>query len=109
MHSVLALKPRTGEMAPEQAETVRRSFGFDVTKHRFRVAALRVRHYESAELLLGHHGAARGLRALDSFQLASAMDLLEKGLIDSFITSERVLCVAPLEGLAVIDPEALPG
>lgn len=101
MHSVLALKLRTGEMVPEQAETVRRSFGFDITKNRFRVAALRVRHYQSAELLLGHHGAARGLRALDSFQLASAMDLLEKGLIDSFITSDRVLCrVAPLEGLA---------
>ena len=75
-------------------------------KKRFHVIALRVRHYDQAESLIGSYGSGAGLRTLDALQLAVALDLYRNQLIDSFVTADRVLCtVAPVEGLRVINPE----
>jgi len=47
------------------------------------------------------------LKTLVSLQLAVALDLNRNGLIDCFVTADRVLVdVAPLEDLKCIDPEA---
>ena len=107
MHSVLAGKMRTGEIANDAMELARRRFRSDVRKRRLRVVAMRVRHYELAERLLIVHGATNGLRTLDALQLALALDLHRNGLVDSCVTSDRVLIrVAPLEGVRVLSPEA---
>jgi len=106
MHSVLAGKVRTGEITLEKMDLARRAFRWDVRHRRFRVIALRVKHYEYAEALLGSYGSLYGLRTLDALQLAVALDSLRNHLLDSLITADRVLSrVAPLEGLEVINPE----
>jgi predicted nucleic acid-binding protein len=107
MHSVLALKERTGAILAGESEPICRRFRGDVKRRRFRVVALRARHFEAAETLLASHGAVHGLRTLDSLQLAVALDLFRHQLVDSMITADRVLCrVAPLQGLVALDPEA---
>lgn len=74
---------------------------------RFRVVALRGRHYQLADSLIATHGAASGLRTLDSLQLALALDLARHGLIQTLVTADRVLLgVAGLEDLKVLNPEA---
>ena len=107
MHSVLALKERTGALMARESELVRRRFRGDVRRRRFRVVALRARHYEAAERLLGLYGAVHGLRTMDSLQLAGALDLYRSRVIDSIVAADRVLCrVAPMENLVALDPEA---
>ena len=107
MHSVLALKERTGAILAGESELICRKFRGDVKRRRFRVVALRARHFEAAEILLASHGAVHGLRTLDSLQLAVALDLYRHQLIDSMVTADRVLCrVTPLESLVALDPEA---
>lgn len=106
MHSVLALKERSGAILPGESDMVRRRFRGDVRRRRFQVIALRSRHYEEAERLLAFYAPAHGLRTLDSLQLALALDLRRNQLVDSIVTADRVLCrVAPMEDLAAIDPE----
>ncbi len=47
-----------------------------------------------------------GLNTLDSLQLAVALELPRKGLPAELVTADQVLlAVAPLEGLAVNNPE----
>lgn len=105
MHSVLAGKVRIGEITPEAMELARQRFRADARRRRFHVAALRARHYESAERLLTLHGPS-GLRTLDALQLAMAIDLQRSHLIQSMVVADRILGrVAPLEGLKVLNPE----
>jgi hypothetical protein len=43
---------------------------------------------------------------LDAIQLAVALDLRRRGMLDELVTADRVLLtVAPLEGLPVSNPE----
>ena len=59
-----------------------------------------VKHYH-AEIGLTH-----ALHTLDSLQLAVALDLRRRGMLDQVVTADRVLLlVAALEGLPVLDPE----
>ncbi len=105
MHSVLSGKVRSKELTEAASELARRMFRSEVRKRRVKVVPLLVRHYEHAETLIATYGTRQGLRALDSLQLAVALDLQRNNLIDSFVTADKLLCaVAPLEGLAVIDP-----
>lgn len=107
MHSVLALKERSGAILAAESAMVRRKFRGDMRRRRFQVVALRSRHYAAAEILLGSYAAVHGLRTLDSLQLAGALDLHRNQLIESMVTADRVLCrVAPMENLEAINPEA---
>jgi predicted nucleic acid-binding protein len=107
MQSVLARKERADAISADESGLARRKFRWDLRRRQFRVVALRVRHYELAEALLGSYGAVHGLRTLDSLQLAGALDLYRNQLIDSMVTADQVLCrVAPREGLTALDPEA---
>jgi hypothetical protein len=75
---------------------------------RFRVQALRARHYEMAERLVDAYGPTHGLRTLDSLHPAGAMDLKAGKLIDSIVEADKTLArLAALEGLRAIDPETL--
>jgi hypothetical protein len=43
---------------------------------------------------------------LDALQLAVALDLCQRGLLDELVAADRVLlAVAPLEGLPLMNPE----
>lgn len=106
MYSVLSGKVRTGVLSGIDAELARRTFRTDVRRKRVRVIALRNRHYELAASLIEKHGNVQGLKTLDSLQLAVAVDLAQNGLVDSFVTADKVLArVALLENLVVLDPE----
>jgi predicted nucleic acid-binding protein len=105
MHSVLAGKVRIGEITQEAMELARGRFLADARRRLFRVAALRARHFESAEKLLTLHGPS-GLRTLDALQLAMAIDLQRNHLVESIVVADRILAqIAPLEGLKVVNPE----
>jgi predicted nucleic acid-binding protein len=107
MHSVVTQKVRAGELSLSDATLVLRGFRRDIRSRRFRVIALRVRHYEMAERFLDTYGPTHGLRTLDALHLALAVDLKNARFVTSIIAADKVLCrVAPYEGLAVIDPEA---
>jgi hypothetical protein len=95
---------RTAIISDSEAKVAQRRFRSDVRRRRFRVAAAKVRHFNMAEVLPGMHGADRGLRTLDSIQLAVALDLHRNQLIESIVASDKVLCrVAKLEDLSVVD------
>jgi predicted nucleic acid-binding protein len=107
MRSVLARKTRAGEISSPESALVLRRFRKDIRLRRFRVQALRVRHYEVAEKLVEAYGPTHGLRTLDSLHLAGALDLKAGKLIDSIVVADKILArVAALEGLLALDPEA---
>ena len=57
-------------------------------------------------MLVGKYGFTRRMRTLDALQLAIAMDLQEKSLLDVFVVADRLLAeVAVLEGLSTLNPE----
>ena len=64
------------------------------------------RHYYLAASLIEKHGDTQGLRTLDSLQSAVALDLAQNGIVDSFVTADKVLIrVAALERLNALNPE----
>jgi hypothetical protein len=107
MRSVLARKTRPGELSSSESTLVFQRFRKDIRVRRFRVQALRVRHYEMAEKLVEVYGPTHGLRTLDSLHLAGALDLQAGKLIDSIVVADKILArVAAMEGLLALDPEA---
>jgi hypothetical protein len=63
-------------------------------------------HYQEAQRLVRKHGPTSRLRTLDALQLAMALDLRTRGLMDRFVCADKVLlAVAAGEGLSVVDPE----
>jgi predicted nucleic acid-binding protein len=74
----------------------------------FSVARLLVAHHKEAERLLRRYGpmAGQGIRTLDALQLAVALDLRNKRVIDTLISADaRLIAVAQSEGFDVVDPE----
>jgi hypothetical protein len=58
------------------------------------------------ELLVERYAFDLRLRALDSLQLAVALELRNQKLVDHFVAADTILCkVAGLEGFSVINPE----
>jgi predicted nucleic acid-binding protein len=107
MHSVLSGKVRTKTLTQADSDLARQRFRSDVRKRRFRIIALRSRHYELADALIEAHGSASALRTLDSLQLAVALDLARNSLVAGFVTADKTLLkVGPLEKLTCIDPES---
>lgn len=108
MQSVFSGKVHTGVLTTDDATLPMLRFRGDVRSGRFRVIALRNRHYQRAESLVESHGPL-GLRTLDSLQLATILDLVHQGLATTLVTADHKLAkVAILEGLAVINPEDEP-
>src|SRR6266436_824949 len=104
--SVLAKKVWTGLLAAADFGLLRRRFFADLRKGRPAVVRLLVRHFQEADRLLQQHSLTHALHTLDSLQLAVALDLRRRGMLDEVVTADRVLLVvAPLEGLPVLDPE----
>ena len=106
--SVFAGKVRAGLVAQADFDKLCRRFLADTRGKLFSVARLLVAHHKEAERLLRSYGPkpGQGIRTLDALQLAVAMDLRNKGVIDTVISADaRLLGVAQAEGLSVVDPE----
>jgi hypothetical protein len=78
--------------------------------------ALLAHHHDAATFAEGRigehivvaHGFAHRLRTLDALQLAVALDLRSQGLLEYFVVADQALGeVAAIEGLTVLNPEAL--
>lgn len=105
--SVFAGKVRAGAISVADLELLHRRFFSDLTRSkRLTGVRLLVGHYQEAERLLRQHGPLRRLRTLDAIQLAVAIDLHRKKVIERIVSADRdLLAVAISEGIGVLDPE----
>ena len=63
-------------------------------------------HFRDAERLINIHGVHARLRTLDAVQLAVAIDLQRRGVVETFVCADKTLCqVAERVGFAVLNPE----
>jgi hypothetical protein len=106
--SVFAGKVRAGLISLLEFEDLCRRFLADSRGKLFSVARLLVAHHREAERLLRLYGpqAGQGLRTLDALQLAVALDLRSRGVIDTVVSSDaRILMVAQAERFNAVNPE----
>lgn len=83
-----------------------RQFQEDLLAQKFLVTAIREPEFIAAERLLAQHAFDLRLRALDAIQLAVALRLKSRELVDQFVAADKILCeVAAREGFAVLDAE----
>ena len=110
MESVFAIKVRTGAPDGNGRSLALRRLRADIARDRLIVGPpMEPKHYRSAARLLRLHGVSRGLRPLDSLQLAVALDMLEASWISVMLSSDKRLCeVAEACGCPAVDP-AKPG
>jgi predicted nucleic acid-binding protein len=107
VQSVFAGKVRAGAIAASDAERLRYRFLGDLRNRSLRVVALAARHFQEAENLIRRHGTSFRLKTLDALQLAVALDLRGRGLVEQFVASDRTLCEAAEQaGLTVLNPES---
>jgi hypothetical protein len=105
IQSVFARKVRTGIIAAAALVQLRGVFFADLAKSRFDVVRLARRHFREAESLIRTYAADRGLRTLDSLQLAVALDLHRRGTASTMVAANRNLCsLAATAGLDVVNP-----
>ena len=104
--SVFARKVRTGVILATDMALLRRRFYADLRRRRPMIVRMLARHFQEADRLLQMHSPTHNLNTLDALQLAIALDVNRQGMLDEFVTADRVLLsVAPLEGLATRNPE----
>jgi uncharacterized protein len=106
LHSAFGGKLRSGHIAPDQFELSCERLRRDVFERRFRVLPMKATHYREAERLLKAYTAEKGLRTLDSLQLAVALlELHRASRLDQFICADEILSdVATAEGITVLKP-----
>jgi predicted nucleic acid-binding protein len=105
--SVFAKKVRIGLLSATDFGLLRRRFFADLRQRRPAIVRLLARHFQEADRLLQQHSPTHSLHTLDAIQLAVALDLRRRGMLDELVTADRVLlAVGPLEGLGVLNPEA---
>src|SRR5437868_15552285 len=104
--SVFAGKVRTGVLPSAAFSVLRKRFLNDVGHGRPELVRLLVKHFKDAGRLIRVHGLARQIRTLDALQLAVALDLRSRGMLDLLVSCDRqLLTVAAVEGIALFDPE----
>jgi predicted nucleic acid-binding protein len=104
--SVFARKVRTGVIGPSDFGLLRRRLFADLRHRRPLVVRLLVRHFQEADRLLQQCSLTHNLNTLDALQLAVALELQHRGMVDELVSADRVLLtVAPLEGLSIFNPE----
>jgi uncharacterized protein len=104
--SAFALKVRDGQIQMTDFALYRKRLLADVRNRALSVIRVRVPHFKLADQLLQKHGMTSKLRTLDSLQLASALDLRARAMLDHFVCADVNLCkIAAAEGLSVVNPE----
>lgn len=105
LESALAQNLRAGALSSAQYKIARGKFGGDVRSGRLTVKGLFRRHLRSAEKLIVARASTSRLRTLDAIQLAMAVELRAKGLLDHLVVAdERLAQIASFEGLSIINP-----
>lgn len=106
VQSVFAMKVRTQVITLQDLQKLQNIFAQDVSSRRLQVLRMLQSHYREAERLLKKHAFIKSFRTLDALQLAFALDLNRKGLLDHFVCADARFCaIAEDEGLSVINPE----
>jgi len=106
--SALAIKVRTQAINRDDADIFLRQFRSDIATARLEVFSFGESVFAITESLVERYAFRLRLRALDALQLAVAMELRNRQLVDSFVAADKILCdVAELEGFAVINPEQI--
>jgi uncharacterized protein len=104
--SAFAIKVRTQSISREDADAFLRQFRRDITGGKLEVFSIGESEFTAAESLVERYAFDSRLRALDSLQLAVALELRNQKLVEQFVAADAVLCeVARLEGFSVINPE----
>lgn len=107
--SSFARRLRTGTITRNEFMSVCRRIDSDVISKQFRVVRVTVPHFNFAERLIRRIAPVRGLRSLDSLQLAVALSFQNPANPVTFVCSDLALCaIAASEGLAVLNPETDP-
>ena len=106
LHSVFAKKVRTKAILPADFELLRQRFSTDLRRRRFQIVRVTSPDFVLATKLIRRIGLEQNLRTLDALQLAIALGLREKSLVNQFVCADQSLCsIAAAEGLTVINPE----
>ena len=107
--SAFAAKVRTGFLDQTKAEDAMDRVFQDLAGGRVTALAVSEAQLDSARALVSKHGYTRRVRTLDAVQLAGALDLHGKGLLDVFVAADKLLGeIALIEGLVVENPEDSP-
>lgn len=107
--SAFAMKVRTGVLDRADAAVAMDKVFRDLAGRVFFAVRLDASHLEDACGLVAKYGYERRLRTLDALQLAVALALRRRNLLDIFVAADKLLVeVAGLEGLAVLNPEETP-
>jgi hypothetical protein len=105
--SVFAKKVRLGSISAADFGLLRRRLFADFRKRRPLIVRLLVRHFQEADRLLQQYGPTAGLFTLDALQLAVAVDMQRRGMLDEVVAADRVfVTLAMAEGLNVENPES---
>lgn len=108
LQSVFAMKVRTQVITLPDLQQLQKLLANDLSARRLQVLRMLASHYREAERLLKKHAPTKSLRTLDALQLAVALDLSRKGLLDHLVCADTKLGdVAQDEGLSVINPEVI--
>jgi len=104
--SAFAIKVRTQLISREDADIFLRQFQSDLVARKVEIFSIEESAFTIAEWLIQRYAFELRLRALDALQLAIAIELRDRDLVDFFVAADKVLCeVAGLEGFSVINPE----
>jgi predicted nucleic acid-binding protein len=99
-----AIKLRTGEITDTDFGGLRQRLLHDIAQGQFQHVRVTEPHYREAERLIEAYRRRR-FRTLDALQLAVALDLHRRGMIDCFVCADTRLCeTAQEEGLLIINP-----
>lgn len=106
IHSSFAKKVRTGEITVQQFRLFTKRFSDDVKLKKYRIVRLTEVHFSQATRLILKHGLRRALRTLDALQLAVALSLKARGMLDASVTADdKFIGVARREAIRAINPE----
>ena len=107
--SAFAMKVRTGALDKADAGIARDKVFRDVAARVFFAVRLEASHIDDARGLVGKYGYRRKLKTLDALQLAVALELRGRNLLDIFVVADKLLAeIAAEEGLVVLNPEEIP-
>ena len=96
VQSAFGMKVRTRQITSEDAAVLRQRLLGDVAGEIVRLIHLDSQHVSRAGMLVGKYGLTRRMRTPDALQLAIAMDLQKKSLLDVFVVADRLLAEVAL-------------
>lgn len=106
IHSALAVKVRSGQLSREAAEALTLRVLADLSSGRIQPHTVTLEHFAQAERFVRRFGYDHRLRSLDALQLAVALDLKARGLVEYIVTADKLLQdVAELLGVPTVNPQ----